>query len=295
MEHLPRTSVRSQLLGPRRGLLLAILLAGVWAAWQLELQPADLMPSAAGRDKLVEFFRAALSPATDYERPPPPGTAPFLAKVAQSMWQTLVTAFAAVSLSLAGGLIVGFAASTAWWEDDPVHSYARRFRWLWRSAAPLAVAGSRVIIAFARSVHELLWAVLFLSALGLNNLTAILAIAIPYAGVFGKVFSEIIDEAPRGATHALRDLGATGTTLFVFGLIPQAVGDMTAYAFYRLECGTRSAAVMGFFGIPTIGFYLRPSFDEQHYHEVWTYLYALIALVVVLEWWSYRVRRSCDA
>jgi phosphonate transport system permease protein len=149
----------------------------------------------------------------------------------------------------------------------------------------------RCLVVFLRSIHELIWAVLFLCAFGLNNATAILAIAIPYSGVFAKVFSEMIDEAPRDSAIALRTAGASGPAVFLVGLLPRALADMLAYACYRFECAVRSCAVMGFFGISTLGYHLRPAFQEQHYHEVWTYLYALVLLIVAIDIWSGQLRR----
>ena len=59
--------------------------------------------------------------------------------------------------------------------------------------------------------------------------------------------------------------------------------DLIAYAFYRFECVLRSSAVLGFFGFPTLGLYIRQSFDSTSYGEVWTYLYVLLALVIVFD------------
>ena len=280
----------SHLVGARRFVLLGILLAGMVAAWQLQLRPSDLLPARAGWDKAGEFFAAALTPAVQYEDPPPPGTEPLLIKVAKAVWRTVAFAVAAVGLALLAAVPLAFLASSAWWEDDPVGGSSAGAYGSRHLLAPAVLWTTRTLIVAARSIHELLWAVLFLSALGLNTLTAVLAIAIPYAGVFAKVFSEIIDETSRDAAYALRGLGARPIKVFLFGLLPRALPDMMAYACYRLECGMRSAAVMGFFGIATLGYYLRPAFDEQHYHEVWTYLYALIALIVAADWWSGLVR-----
>jgi phosphonate transport system permease protein len=66
---------------------------------------------------------------------------------------------------------------------------------------------------------------------------------------------------------------------------------MVSYTFYRFECALRSAAVLGFFGFPTLGFYLAASFENLYYGEVWTYMYALFALIVAVEWWSGVVRK----
>jgi phosphonate transport system permease protein len=150
---------------------------------------------------------------------------------------------------------------------------------------------ARVLIVVMRSVHELLWAVLFLAAFGLNTAGAVAAIAIPYAGTLAKIFSEMVEEAPRDAAHALRDAGAGPLTVFCFGLVPRALPDLGAYAFYRFECAVRSAAVLGFFGFPTLGYAIAQSFENLHYGEVWTYLYALVLLVVAIELWSGALRR----
>ena len=150
---------------------------------------------------------------------------------------------------------------------------------------------TRVVIVGMRSVHELLWAVLFLAAFGLNSASAVIAIAIPYAGTLAKVFSEMIDEASRDAGHALRAAGASPLQVFCFGLLPRAVPDMSAYAFYRFECAVRSSAILGFFGFPTLGYFISAAFENLHYGEVWTYLYVLSALVIGIEIWSGAMRR----
>ena len=156
---------------------------------------------------------------------------------------------------------------------------------------PTFYVATRGLIAFLRSVHELLWAVLFLVAFGLNDLTAVFAIALPYGGVLAKIFSEMIDEAPRDTAEALRCLGASPLQVLVFGLLPRALPDMTGYAFYRMECALRASAVLGFFGFPTLGLFIRQSFSATNYGEVWTYLYTLAALVILFDVWSGAVRR----
>ena len=105
----------------------------------------------------------------------------------------------------------------------------------------------------------------------------------------------MIDEAPRDAAAALRAAGASPLQVFVFGLVPLALPDMFAYAFYRFECALRSSAVLGFFGFPTLGYYVAASFENLQYGEVWTYLYALFALVLLVEMWSGAIRRRMVA
>jgi phosphonate transport system permease protein len=82
---------------------------------------------------------------------------------------------------------------------------------------------------------------------------------------------------------------------FAFGLLPTALPDMAAYAFYRFECALRSSAILGFFGFETLGLYLKQSFNNGYYGEVWTFLYAVFVLVLVVDAWSGRLRRTVVA
>jgi phosphonate transport system permease protein len=268
----------------RRLVLACIVAAGLLSAWYLELTPAGLWPGGGGLAVTGKFFARAVAPALYAEG----GTGTFLLpRALEAARVTVVFAAAGMSLSLVLGLVLGLFASSAWWAGDP----ARETGTLRRILAPALHAVARVLIALMRSVHELLWALLFLCAFGLSNANAVLAIAIPYGGTLAKVFSEMIDEAPRDATEALRATGASPAQVFAFGLVPRALPDMAAYAFYRFECALRSSAILGFFGLPTLGYHIKLSFDNLYYGEVWTYLYVLFLLVALVDGWSGALRR----
>lgn len=119
----------------------------------------------------------------------------------------------------------------------------------------------RMFCAFIRAIHELFWALIFLQFFGFHPLTGVLAIAIPYAGIFAKVYSEILDEAdPEPARLLPPGTGAVAT--FLFARIPDCWIQLRTYTAYRLECGLRSSAILGFVGLPTLGFYLETSFSQ---------------------------------
>jgi len=279
-----RVSVRSLVVG----LLVA---AAILSAMYLHLGPGTLTPSLAGRRAAAEFFVRALSPAARYESEVMPGTPPLLVTALRAVGVTVVIAASAMSLAVVIGLLLAFVASNAWWIGERAGAQSLWMRLLRRSLAPVAYGSARVVMALMRSTHELLWAVLFLAAFGLSHTAAVLAIAIPFGGTLGKVFSEMIDEAPRDAAEALRGAGAAPLQVFFFGLFPRAFPDICAYTFYRFECSLRASAVLGFFGFPTLGYYISASFENLHYGEVWTYLYTLIALVIVVDVWSAGLRR----
>jgi len=270
---------------PVRRLLLGalVLLAVASAAW-LDLSWRGLQPGRGGWELAGKFFAGALRPAWDYEDRSglPENAAPFLAQVAAATVNTLRIALAAVSLSLVMGLTLGFCACSAWWPEG--RSAQRWPRLLWLAA--------RGLMTLLRSVHELIWATVFLAAFGLTPLTAALAIALPYCGTLAKVFAEMCEESPEDTRAAFRAFGADPRQFYFLGLIPRVAAELCAYALYRFECGLRSAAVLGFLGLATLGHSLSLSFENLHYREVWTYLYALLAMVLVFDFWSGAVRRA---
>jgi len=274
----------------KRGLvLIAIAAAGVWSAFHLDLSPGDLVPDRAHLGSFLDFFAAAFSPAVEAQGDT---QAHIPSQALHGMWLTLLFATAGMSIALVIGIVLGFLASSAWWSGDPA---GREWRLVRRTVAPLVYGTARLVIAFLRSVHEILWATLFLAAFGLSNANAVFALALPYGGTLAKIFSEMIDEAPRSAAGALRGAGAGGAQVFFLGLLPGALPDMASYAFYRFECALRASAVLGFFGVQTLGYYIKLSFDNLYYREVWTYLYALFVLVVLADLWSGVLRRRAAA
>ena len=116
------------------------------------------------------------------------------------------------------------------------------------------VLGARFFLAAIRSVHELVWAWLFVAAVGLSPMAAILALAIPYGGILGRIYSEILDDVPSEPIRALRVSGASEWKVFLYGRLSMAMPDILSYTFYRLECAIRAAAIMSFVGIAGLGY-----------------------------------------
>ena len=268
-----------------------IVLLALAASVFLGLDPRDLIPGQGGLVVLGRFLAGAISPALSYEAGPQAVTAqPLLIVVLKACKETVTFAAAAVSLALVVGLPLAFLSATRWWWGAP-GSEQHPSSAVWRTVRLAAYGSGRLLAAGLRSIHELLWAVLFLAALGRSSLAAVLAIAVPYTGTFAKVFSEMLDETAQDAAEALSLAGASRLQAFLFGLLPRALPDLGLYAFYRFECAVRSSAVLGFFGFQTLGYYIAASIENLHYREVWTYLYAVFVLVVILDSWSGAIRR----
>ena len=145
----------------------------------------------------------------------------------------------------------------------------------------------RTVCALVRSVHELFWALIFLQLFGLSPLTGILAIGIPYAGIIAKVYAEILEEADPAPLQAIPS-GTSRASAFLFVRLPDAWAHFKTYSMYRLECGLRSSAVLGFVGLPTLGFHLESAFSQGLYSEVSALLILFYFIIASMRVWMRR-------
>ncbi len=271
--------------GTRRWVILGGIVAVFICSWWLELKPQGLLPPDASRwDRTGRFFAAALSPALDYQDELTPDDAPpILLKALHGAGLTLRYAAAAMSLAVPVGLVLGFLGSRSWWPQPrpPLSSLLLGFLF----------TASRSLMTLTRSIHELIWALLFLSAFGVSPLAGMIALAMPFSGTLGKVFSELIDEEALDSARALRAIGHRPVQIFLIGILPRALPNLITYTAYRFECALRSSAVLGFVGIETIGLYIELSHEEFYYREVWTYLYVLLAMIIIADLWGAAIRR----
>jgi phosphonate transport system permease protein len=201
----------------------------------------------------------------------------FLRITASAAWTTVTFAVAGVTLALVIGLPLGVVASGV---------LVRRGG---RKMASVVVA--RFVLAVLRSIHELVWAWFFVVAIGLSPVVVIMALAVPYAGILGRVFADVLEDVPEEPLRALRSAGASEFKVLMYGRLPAALPDMLGYAFYRLECAIRSAVIFSFVGIQGLGYQIQLSLDDLLFHQVWTLLIALAALVLLVDAWSSQVRR----
>jgi phosphonate transport system permease protein len=148
-----------------------------------------------------------------------------------------------------------------------------------------AFAPVRVLATVLRSVHELFWALLLIQVFGLGPTTGLLAIALPYTGFFAKVFAEMIEEADLAAVEVL-PRGTSLVSAFAYGHLPDLIRPFKDYTLYRLECGLRSTLVLGFVGLPTIGFHLESYFKQGHYAEAAALLGVFYVLVGTRRIWA---------
>jgi len=143
----------------------------------------------------------------------------------------------------------------------------------------------RLACAFIRSIHELFWALLFLQVFGLSTLTGLLAIIIPYTGIFAKVYAEILDENDQSAYRQLPQQ-TDRYSAHLYARLMSSWPQLVHYTQYRLECGIRSSSILGFVGLPTLGFHLVSYFKQGDYSEAAGVLYVFIAVIALMRFWT---------
>lgn len=202
----------------------------------------------------------------------PPATAPeFLALVARETWRTVAIATAAMVLALVLALpltLLSSAALSISAISGPMHPLARALR-----------QAVRLLLVLLRSVPELVWALVFVRVLGLGPAAGVLAIALTYAGMLGKVYGEILESGDLQPTRALLRNGSGRLQAFFYALLPGNSRELTSYTVYRWECAIRSSAVLGFVGAGGLGQQLDASMKMFKGGEVATILLAFVLLV----------------
>lgn len=175
----------------------------------------------------------------------------------------MTLAFALQAIALAA--LVGFVLALVW-----------HWRWV------------RWLAALARSVHEVFWALLFIQVLGLSSGAGLLALFLPYAGTLAKIYGEQLQESDPRPVQALTLSQRAGLSHFLYCRLPLVWAGFGHYTRYRLECALRSSVVLGFIGLPTLGYFLETALREGDYASASAWLYGLVALVFSLKLWLNR-------
>ena len=160
------------------------------------------------------------------------------------------------------------------------------------NSLPFAI---RQIIRFAliimRSIPELIWALVFVRVVGLGPAAGVLAIALTYAGMLGKIYGEILESGNKESSEGLLRNGAGRLQTFLYAVLPQNLSELTSYTVYRWECAIRSSAVLGFVGAGGLGQQMDNSMRMFNGSEVATILIVFMLLVAIADWFSAQLRK----
>lgn len=202
---------------------------------------------------------------------PPKIEGEFLLLVAKETWRTVAIATAgialamvlAVPLALLSVRVLSVSALTGKMNKLP-SALRTLLRW---------------VMVLLRSVPELIWALIFVRVVGLGPTAGVIAIALTYGGMLGKVYAEILESGDAQVTQSLLRNGAGRLQAFFYGLLPQNAAELTSYSVYRWECAIRSSAVLGFVGAGGLGQQMDASMKMFNGSEVATMLIVFMLLV----------------
>lgn len=269
---------------PRRA---AAVLAGalvVAICWQVD----GVRPSTVFRAETAQAFATLIRGLF-----PPDFSAPFLRVVFRAMLSTLATAIAGTVLSVIIAIPLGaFSTPILWRRGILAGAENGRLGALLRSSASRAVFA---FLGFLRAVPDLVWALLFVTAVGLGSLPGTLALAVAYAGVLGRVYADAFSDVDPRPLEALQATGATRMQIFLRGIWPQALPNVTAYTLYSFECCVRAASVLGFVGAGGIGYEISLSMRLFEYGQVMTLILAFVVLLATTDVVSRKLRERLQS
>ena len=208
----------------------------------------------------------------------------FLAMVARETWRTVAMATAGVTLAL----LIAIPLTLVGTRVLSVSALTGRMA-AWPAVVRQAV---RWLLVLLRSIPELVWALVFVRVVGLGPTAGVLAIALTYGGMLGKVYGEILESGDTHATHTLLRHGSGRLQAFFYGLLPTNAAELTSYTVYRWECAIRSSVVLGFVGAGGLGQQLDNSMKMFNGGEVALMLLVFMGLVALADRASSALRRS---
>ena len=148
------------------------------------------------------------------------------------------------------------------------------------------------ILEFLRGVPEIIFAILFVWALGVGPIAGIIAITIHTTGALGKLFSEVHENADLKNCEAIRSHGGNWISEMRYGIVPKVLPNIISYALLRFEINIRASTVIGFVGAGGIGQELYLVINFNYYEEVSAIILLIILTVITIDVSSGRIRQK---
>jgi phosphonate transport system permease protein len=257
---VPEPPARPRATGRSLVTLLLLALALAWAARIVEIRPLELARDAGN---IATFLGGYLRPS--------------FVHIAEYAWQCVVT----LCIALWGTVLaIGLAVPLGFLGARNV------------SPHPLVYHAARRVMDVLRAVNEFVFALMFVTAVGLGPFAGMLALGVHSAGVLGKLFSETVEAIDPGPAEAVAAAGAARLHVVSFGVVPQVLPNFLSYVLLRLESDIRSASVIGMVGGGGIGFYLWDTIRSFNDREAATVILLIVLMVMCTDVLSARLRRA---
>lgn len=265
------TGVRRVPVPPRRrrprtlavgGAVVAALLIVHVIAWRTtEMSFATLLD---GADGMADFLSEAI---------PPDLSADVLLSSLEGALVTLWIGLLGTTLSIPFALLLALAAARG------------------TAPGPVVYQAARGLLSFLRAVPDVVFALIFVTAVGLGPFPGVLALVFHNVGVMGKLWAETIEDADPGPPTALRSAGAGRLQVAAHALLPSLTPQLTGLLLYRFDVNVRSSLVLGLVGAGGIGFLINQSIQLFRFDEMLTHILVVLVLIVAVDRLSALVRR----
>jgi len=241
----------------------ALLIAAHVLAWrETEFSLGAL---ADGYGGMVDFLQEAIPPDLNWET--------VLRPSLEAALVTLWTALLGTTFSIPASLALAVLAARNTTPNAGVYQIARS------------------ILSFLRAVPDIVFALVFVTAVGLGPFPGVLAILLHNVGVMGKLWAESIEAIDYGPVDAMRVGGASRTQVVSHAVVPAVTPQFVGLLLYRFDVNVRSSLVLGLVGAGGIGFLINESIKLFRFDEMLTHILVVLALVVVVDNVSALVRK----
>jgi phosphonate transport system permease protein len=196
---------------------------------------------------------------------------------AELLLETVLIAFMATVLGVVGGFLLSFPAS---------RNLSRTPRLTW---------ATRRCLEIARTVPELVFALIFVFCFGVGPMAGVLAVALHSAGALGKLYSEANENIDMRPVEGICASGGSWLDQMRYGVVPQVIPNTISFTLLRFEINVRSSSVIGYVGAGGLGQELRTSVTLQEYTDLSALFLIILATVSLLDWGSERIRHRIIA
>ncbi len=235
----------------------------IYAVFAISALEIDFARMVRGMENAQRLFSRMFPPNTQADK---------LALISDGMIESIQIAVLATFVGVALSMPVGLAAA--------------------RNLAPAWLAwAARGLIAILRSFHPVIVAILFVKAVGFGVLAGILALVVSTVGFVSKLFAEVVEEISAKQVEAVRATGAGFGHVLMFGVFPQVMARFVGLSVYQLDSNLRNSTMVGIVGGGGIGAPLFTAYQRFDYDVVLTILLIIIAIIMLMEAVSARVRR----
>jgi phosphonate transport system permease protein len=251
----------------RPSIIAVLVTVGLVALHVVALRDTDfsLQTLAQGWHGIVDFLQQALPPDLSWDLILRPGLNAALV--------TLYIGLLGTTLSVPLALVLAVLGSRA------------------TTPGPWVYQTSRSLMSSLRAVPEVVYALIFVTAVGLGPFAGVLALVVHNTGVMGKLWSEAMDEADRGPVNALRINGATGIQVVLHAVVPAVVPQFVGLLLYRFDVNVRASLVLGLVGAGGIGFLIDQAVNLFRFDQMVTYIIMVLILIIAVDQLSGAVRR----